>query len=71
MICTMGGLLLLFQLLKQTLRYYRGVVGLKHEEAWGILISVNAQGSIINWGNPRLKERSDHFFTLVAFRSSA
>jgi hypothetical protein len=70
-ICAMGGLLLLFQLLKQTLRYYRGVKGLKHEEAWGILISVNAQGSIINWRNSRLKERSDHFFTLVAFRSSA
>lgn len=40
-ICTMCGLWWLFWLLRQTTRFYRKVKGIKHEEAWGILVTVN------------------------------
>jgi hypothetical protein len=39
--CTMSGLWLLFCLLKRAMSYYRKVKGLKQEDAWGVLISVN------------------------------
>jgi hypothetical protein len=39
--CTISGLCLLFWLLKRVLSYYRKVKGLRHEDAWGVLISVN------------------------------
>ncbi|RYN75874.1 hypothetical protein AA0120_g11790 [Alternaria tenuissima] len=39
--CTMSGLWLLLCLLKRAMSYYRKVKGLKHEDAWGVLISVN------------------------------
>ncbi|CAN9431196.1 unnamed protein product [Alternaria alternata] len=39
--CTMSGLWLLLCLLKRAMSYYRKVKGLKHEGAWGVLISVN------------------------------
>jgi hypothetical protein len=40
-ICTMGILGKLFWLFKRAMRFYRNVKGIKHEEAWGLLISVN------------------------------
>jgi hypothetical protein len=39
--CTMGGLCLLFWLIKRAIHFYQKVKGVKHEEAWGILIGVN------------------------------
>jgi hypothetical protein len=39
--CTMGGLCLLFWLLKQTIRFYRKIKGINQEEAWGMLVGVS------------------------------
>jgi hypothetical protein len=39
--CTMGGLCLLFWLLKRTIRFYWEVKGIEHEEAWGTLVGVS------------------------------
>jgi hypothetical protein len=39
--CTIGGICLLFWLLKRAIRFYQKVEGVKHKEAWGILIGVN------------------------------
>jgi hypothetical protein len=39
--CTMGGLFSLYWLLKRTIRLYWEAKGVKHEEAWGILVGVN------------------------------
>lgn len=39
--CTVGGLCLLFWLLEQTIRFYRKVKGVNHEEAWSMLVVVS------------------------------
>jgi branched-subunit amino acid ABC-type transport system permease component len=39
-VCTMGGLCLLFWLLKRTIRFYRKVKGLHHDEAWAMLVGI-------------------------------
>lgn len=67
--CTMGGLCSLFWLLKWTIRFYRKVKGVKHEEAWGILVGVNILRSITDSKDLRLKVCLGNFLMLVAFRS--
>jgi hypothetical protein len=39
--CTMGGLCLLFWMLKRTIRFYRKVKGINYEEAWGMLVGLS------------------------------
>jgi hypothetical protein len=65
----MGGLCLLFWLIKRAKRFYQKVEGVKHEEAWGNLIGFNVLRFYNQFEGLRLKVCLSFFLTLVAFRS--